>query len=132
MDVTMERKHYQIIKTTSDLEGVITGKEIHCLCDSVERCIAELKRMYTAEWIGYPTIDKVLGNKILVVDTEDSMVVYSIREVSRIAKRPPRKYLLIPKLGRACDARPYTTYGEALEEKLRLERLTGNEYIIAK
>lgn len=124
--------NYQIIKTTSDLDGVVVGREIHCLCDSIERCIAELKRMYHTKWIGYPTIEKMLGNKILVVDTEDSMVVYSIKEVQHIAKRPPRKYLLIPKLGRACDARPYTTYGEALDEKLRLERLTGNEYIIAK
>jgi hypothetical protein len=89
--------------------------------------------MYNAEWIGYPIIEKVMGERILVVDTIHSMVVYSIKEVAHIGtKRPSPKYVLIPKSGRACDGRPYSNYGDALEEKMRLERLTGEKYIIVK
>lgn len=129
----MKRTTYQIIKTTSDLSGLVVGKEIHCLCSSESRCIEELRRMYKAEWIGYPIIEKVIGERILVVDTIDSMVVYSIKKVEHIvSKRPSQKYVLIPKSGRACDGRPYTNYGDALEEKIRLERLTGEKYIIVK
>lgn len=128
----MERKHYQIIKTTSDLEGRIVGQEIHCLCDSEARCVEELQRMNSAKWIGYPIIEKMIGKRILVVDTEDSMVVYSIREVSHIVKKPMKRYVLMPRLGRASDGKSFTNYGDALEEKIRLERLTGEKYIIAK
>lgn len=129
----MKRTTFQIIKTTSDLSGAILGSEIHCLCDSEPRCVAELQRMYNAEWIGYPTLDKVLGNRVLVVDTEDSMVVYSIKAVEHIVvKRPPKRYVLVPQRGRVWEGKSYTDYGEALAEKMRLERLTGEKYIIAK
>lgn len=128
----MTRTTYQIIKTTSDLCGEIVKREIHCLCSSVPRCIEELRRMYNAKWIGYPIIEKVMGERILVVDTTDSMVVYSIKEVAHIVKRPSPKYTLIPKNGRARDGRSYSNYGDALEEKMRLERLTGERYVIVK
>ena len=89
--------------------------------------------MYNAKWIGYPIIEKVMGERILVVDTIDSMVVYSIKEVAHIVtKRPSPKYVLIPKNGRAYEGRPYSNYGDALEEKMRLERLTGEKYVITK
>lgn len=129
----MTRTTFQIIKTTSDLRGEIVKREIHCLCNSEERCIAELRRMHLAEWIGYPTLDKVLGNRVLVVDTEDAMVVYSINAVEHIVvKRPPKRYVLVPQRGRVWEGKSYTDYGEALAEKMRLERLTGEKYIIAK
>lgn len=128
----MKRTTYQVIKTTSNLDGVIVGKEIHCLCDSEDRCLAELRRMYTAKWIGYPIIEKVIGERILVVDTEDSMVVYSIKVVEHIARKPMKRYILMPRLGRASDGKSFTNYGDALEEKIRLERLTGEKYLIAK
>jgi hypothetical protein len=128
----MKHTSFQIIKTTSDLDGVVVGREIHCLCENEDRCLAELRRMYTAKWIGYPIIEKVIGERILVVDTDDSMVVYSIKAVEHIAKRPTKRYVLMPKLGRASDGKSFANYGEALEEKIRLERLTGEKYIIAK
>jgi hypothetical protein len=99
------------------------------------RALKELVRLRDCKWIGYESGKRYFdGLTTLCVEIPDGLVEYHIEEyeVVRRIVRPQSVYKVMPKNGRAMDAHTYNNYGDALEEKRHLERITGEVYIIAK